>query len=194
MKCYKCNNFVHDLAVICPYCKTDLPVENRNIPSSFVVDRYPQQTVKPNSVNAPEPYNACSMNQGNGVSEVIQQSVNPEVERGLFVNQAPPNQYSVSPEQYYQNYYQNAVNSFNKAREVIDVPKESLEALCAIFPLMGLILYLVNQEKKPNCAKKYGKVALWGLAISGIIYVVSFILTFLFMFLGMYGLATGFNV
>lgn len=198
MKCSKCNNFVHDLAVVCPYCGVDFPVESREIPQSFVLDRRPE----PNICTPPQaPVNntdtltePCAYNdnmQKDAYGDINKQCV------GVNATNVPPvnpylTQQAITPDQYYQNYYQNIVNNYNKAKQEKDVPKESLEALCALFPLIGLILYLVNQEKKPNCAKKYGKVALWGLAISGIIYVVSFILTFLVMVLGMYGLSAGF--
>jgi hypothetical protein len=43
MKCTKCNNYVHDLAVVCPYCKNTFSTEGRNIPPSFILDRYPEE-------------------------------------------------------------------------------------------------------------------------------------------------------
>ncbi len=56
---------------------------------------------------------------------------------------------------------------------VDDNPSAGLKVLCFFFPIVGLILYLVNKDKKPLSAKAYGK---WGL--------IGFIVNTVFSFVG----------
>lgn len=46
-----------------------------------------------------------------------------------------------------------------------DVPSGGLNALAFFIPLVGLILYLVNNEKTPRKAKAIGKWALIGFVV-----------------------------
>jgi hypothetical protein len=186
MKCPKCNEFVHDLAVACPYCNANIPVEGRNIPPSFVLDNPIKQNATPNSTDPSNTSNNSCIRHNDKFKDIDPQIIKPEAQT------KPIQTEYIDPATYYQGYYQNAIGNLYKAQEINDVPKESLEALCALFPLMGLILYLVNQKKKPCSASKYGKVALWSLAISMIISVVSFLLTCLVAFIGIFGFSTGF--
>ena len=47
-----------------------------------------------------------------------------------------------------------------------DGPIGGLGILCFFFPIIGLILYIIWQENKPNKSKSAGKSALWGFIIS----------------------------
>lgn len=49
---------------------------------------------------------------------------------------------------------------------VEDVPSTGLNVLGFLFPLVGLILYLVNMEKAPKKAAAIGKCSLIGFVIS----------------------------
>lgn len=46
-----------------------------------------------------------------------------------------------------------------------DVPSTGLNVLSFFFPIVGLILYLVNMDSKPVMAKAIGKWALIGVAV-----------------------------
>lgn len=47
----------------------------------------------------------------------------------------------------------------------LDVPDVGLNILALLFPLIGLILYLVYHDKAPNKANKIGQYALTGFCI-----------------------------
>lgn len=49
-----------------------------------------------------------------------------------------------------------------------DVPSTGLNVLAFLFPIVGLILYLVNNDKSPLKAKAIGKWALIGF-VSGLV-------------------------
>lgn len=49
--------------------------------------------------------------------------------------------------------------------------------LCLLFPLLGLILYLVWQSDKPAAANECGKFALIGVAVSIGLGILSFIVS-----------------
>lgn len=46
-----------------------------------------------------------------------------------------------------------------------DIPNSGLNILALLFPLIGLILYLVYHDKTPNKANKIGQYALTGVCI-----------------------------
>lgn len=46
-----------------------------------------------------------------------------------------------------------------------DIPNTGLNVLAFLFPIVGLILYLVFHDKTPNKANTIGKFALIGLCI-----------------------------
>ncbi len=58
-----------------------------------------------------------------------------------------------------------ADNVANKTTEN-DIPVAGLKVLSFLFPLIGLILYIMNADKKPYSAKEYGKWTLIGLAVT----------------------------
>ena len=47
-----------------------------------------------------------------------------------------------------------------------------LGILCFLFPLLGLILYLVWKENKPKKSSGAGKTALWGFILTIIFYII----------------------
>lgn len=55
---------------------------------------------------------------------------------------------------------------------VDDVPSTGLNVLAFLIPLVGLILYIVNNEKAPNKAKEIGKWALIGFIVGIVLYVL----------------------
>ena len=57
---------------------------------------------------------------------------------------------------------QNSVSQF-------DEPIGGLSVVCFLFPIVGLILYLIWKESKPLKASGAGKAALWGF-ILGVVF------------------------
>ena len=56
---------------------------------------------------------------------------------------------------------------------VDDDPKTILKVVCFFIPLVGLILYIVNKDKKPVSAKAYGKAAIIGFIVGIVLNVIS---------------------
>lgn len=56
---------------------------------------------------------------------------------------------------------------FHKENNVvqIDEPTTPLKVICFLIPIIGLILYILYQDKKPISAKEYGKMALIGVVV-----------------------------
>jgi len=50
-----------------------------------------------------------------------------------------------------------------------------LSGLSFIFPLLGLILYFVWKDSKPQASKDAGKSALWGVIIGIVLWVISMV-------------------
>lgn len=61
-----------------------------------------------------------------------------------------------------------------------DKPSGGLKFLCFLFPIIGLVLYLVYMNDRPVSAKAYGKMALIGFIVEIVLYVLFFIGTFVF--------------
>jgi len=57
-----------------------------------------------------------------------------------------------------------------------DGPIGGLGILCFLFPIVGLILYLVWKETKPKKSSGAGKAALWGFIIGIVICLIYFII------------------
>lgn len=75
-------------------------------------------------------------------------------------------------------------DAFNKPK-VDDNPSSILKVLCFFFPILGLILYLVNMNEKPVSAKAYGKLALIGFIIGIVAYVLAIVLGIGLSFIGL---------
>ena len=67
---------------------------------------------------------------------------------------------------------------FNMQSTEPDVPSTGLKVLSLFIPLVALILYLTNNDKKPISAKAYGKMGLIGLGINFAFTVVFYIFYF----------------
>lgn len=77
----------------------------------------------------------------------------------------------------------------NKGNAVNDEPSPIVKVLCFFFPILGLILYLVNMNEKPVSAKAYGKSSLIGFIVGVVAYVIAIVGGFLLAFTG-FGLST----
>lgn len=62
------------------------------------------------------------------------------------------------------------------AENIEDVPSRGLNILSFLFPIIGLILYLVYQEKTPQKAKAAGKWALYGFAVGCVLSILGAVL------------------
>lgn len=65
----------------------------------------------------------------------------------------------------------------NPQQLVDDNPSTLLKVVCFFVPLVALILYLVNKDKKPVSAKAYGKWGLIGLAVNIGLSILSSVLS-----------------
>lgn len=72
----------------------------------------------------------------------------------------------------------------NQENTINDEPSPIVKVLCFFFPVLGLILYLVNMNSKPVSAKAYGKLSLIGFIVGIVAYVVAIIGGFLMAFTG----------
>ena len=68
---------------------------------------------------------------------------------------------------------------YNPMPKSDDKPSKGLKFLCFLFPILGLVLYLVNMNDKPVSAKAYGKSALIGFIVGIILYVLIIIAGFI---------------
>lgn len=71
--------------------------------------------------------------------------------------------------------------AFENFNQVVEEDKAStgLKVLCFFFPIVGLILYLVNKDKKPLSAKEYGKWGIIGFAVNLGFSLISSIFSFI---------------
>jgi uncharacterized membrane protein YvbJ len=53
-----------------------------------------------------------------------------------------------------------------------DGPIGALGILCFLFPILGLILYLVWKDPMPIKAKGAGKAALWGFIVGIVLWII----------------------
>lgn len=58
-----------------------------------------------------------------------------------------------------------------------DKPSDILNILSFLIPLVGLILYFTERERHPKKAKSVGIAAIWGSAISLILFIFSVLIT-----------------
>ncbi len=75
---------------------------------------------------------------------------------------------------YQQPYQQQGYQQPFQASAQPDVPSTGLKVLCFFFPIVGLILFIINQKDKPVSAKAYGKMALISFIIGIIFYIIYF--------------------
>ena len=77
------------------------------------------------------------------------------------------------------NNYTKSVNNV-KIKKGLDMSDSNQGAggikwLCLLVPLLGLVLYLVWQQEKPQAANECGKFALYGVGVSVGLGILSFI-------------------
>ena len=96
-----------------------------------------------------------------------QQGFNPQYQQYNYGQQYGYNQYG-------QNNYGNQYGGFENPE---DVPSTGFNVLSFFFPLIGLILYLVWNDKKPRRAKAVGKAALIGFIMGIVFNIVVYVLS-----------------
>lgn len=183
-KCPKCSLNLDDSVMKCTYCGYDFAEEVTEEPAEVInTEKVNEAPVQP----APEAPAQPVYNQYNYGGE--QQTPPPP----------PYNQQSYNPYGAPQHKFcprcgnqcdPNAVicvkcgMSFGPMPQQIvdDNPSTALKILCFFFPIVALILYIVEKDKKPRSAKEYGKWGLIGLAVNVGFSIISSILGF---FLGL---------
>lgn len=65
-----------------------------------------------------------------------------------------------------------SINTVGSTNYISDVPSTGLNVISFLFPLVGLILYLVYQDKTPNKANAVGKWALISVGILTVLYII----------------------
>lgn len=165
-KCPKCSLNLEDSVMRCTYCGYDFAEEAVEEPAEVINEEVYDAPAQP----APEAPAQPVYNQYNNGG--AQQTPPP-----------PYNQQGYNPYGAPQGKYcprcgnlcdPNAVicvkcgMSFGQMpqQNVDDTPSTGLKALCFFFPIVALILYLVEKDKKPISAKEYGKWGLIGLAVN----------------------------
>ena len=66
-----------------------------------------------------------------------------------------------------------------------DTPSLWIKIACFFVPILGLILYLTERDKRPICAKAYGKMSLIGLIIRIVLVAIYVIFVIAMMIIGM---------
>lgn len=61
---------------------------------------------------------------------------------------------------------------------LIDQSSVGLNILSFLIPLVGLIIYLTERDRSPRKANSAGKAALWGVSVTFILSMISFIVAF----------------
>lgn len=63
-----------------------------------------------------------------------------------------------------------------------DHPSAGLNIISFLIPLVGLIIYLTERERSPRKATSAGKAALWGVGVSFLLGLLSFVIAYSIMF------------
>lgn len=63
----------------------------------------------------------------------------------------------------------------------IDQPSAGINIISFLIPLVGLIIYLTERDRSPRKAISAGKAAIWGVSITIILSIISFVITFIFL-------------
>ena len=95
-------------------------------------------------------------------------------EEPVQVNVEPT--YQEAPQQNYQQTYNQGYTGQQARPASIDSGSVGYAFLGFCIPIVGLILYLVWKDEKPNSAKKAGIGALISVGVSVVIYVLAFII------------------
>lgn len=62
-----------------------------------------------------------------------------------------------------------------------DQPSAGINVISFLIPLVGLIIYLTERDRSPRKAISAGKAAIWGISITIILSLISFVFTFIFI-------------
>lgn len=63
----------------------------------------------------------------------------------------------------------------------IDQPSAGINVISFLIPLVGLIIYLTERDRSPRKAISAGKAAIWGVSITILLSIISFVITFIFI-------------
>lgn len=166
-KCPKCSLNLEDSVVKCSYCGYDFAEEvvDDVVASEPVAEPMPEEPAQPI-------YNQYTESQ----------SQNPPYQQGYNPYSAPQGKYCPRCGNLCDPLAVICVKCgapFNNApqQNFDDTPSTGLKVLCFFIPLVALILYLVNKDKKPVSAKAYGKMGIIGIAVNIGLSIISSILT-----------------
>lgn len=169
-KCPKCSLNLEDSAMKCSYCGYDFAeevVDDVVVASEPVAEAVPEEPAEPvynqyteESVQTPPPpyqqdYNPYAAPQGKYCPRCGNLC---DPLAAICVKCGMP--FGAVPQQ-----------------NVDDNPKTILKVVCFFFPIVALILYFVEKDKKPVSAKAYGKWGLIGLAVNIGLSIISTVLT-----------------
>lgn len=112
-----------------------------------------------------------------------QQNGNPQYQQYNYGQQYGYNQYG---QNNYGNQYGGQQYGYNPQYGDVenpeDVPSAGFNVLSFFFPLIGLILYLVWNDKKPKRAKAVGKSAIIGFIVGIVLNIIFYITSTLVSF------------
>lgn len=165
-KCPQCTLNLDDNVVVCPNCNfvfteetvVDPATAYNTIPAQPVANEYQeanQQTPPPPYQQGYNPYGAPQGKYCPRCGNLCDPLAAICVKCGMPFNNVPQ-------------------QSFD------DNPSTGLKILCFFFPIVALILYIVNKDKKPVSAKAYGKMGIIGFAVSMGLSIISSVLTTIF--------------
>lgn len=170
-KCPQCSLNLDDNVMKCSYCGYDFTAENFNN-GTVVVNEPIYQTI-------PE---APAQPVANGYQN--QQTPPPPYQQGYnpYATPQPQGKYCPRCGNLCDPLAAICVKCgmpFNNApqQSFDDTPSTGLKILCFFIPLVALILYITNKDKKPVSAKAYGKMGIIGFAVSMGLSIVSSVLT-----------------
>lgn len=185
-KCPKCSLNLDDSVMKCTYCGYDFAEETVEAPAEVINEEVTEAPAEPAPQAPAEPvynqYNYGGEQQTPPTPPYNQQGYNPYgAPQHKFCprcgNQCDPNavicvkcgmSFGPMPQQF-----------------VDDTPSTGLKVLCFFIPVLALILYLVEKDKKPRSAKEYGKWGLIGLAVNIGLSIISTIFTMIIGFANM---------
>lgn len=170
-KCPQCSLNLDDNVMKCSYCGYDFAAANIN--DGTVVMNEPVYQPTPEAYAQPV---------ANEYQEANQQTPPPPYQQGYNPYGAPQGKYCPRCGNLCDPLAAICVKCgmpFNNApqQSIDDKPSTGLKILCFFFPIVALILYIVNKDKKPVSAKAYGKMGIIGFAVSMGLSIISSVLT-----------------
>lgn len=159
MKCAKCNNEIPENSTFCGVCGAQVDAQE----------------------------NANNVNVNNQFYQNYNQSNNPQFNQSYNQqnnpNQQPYGQPGYQQQPYGQPGYQQPYGGYNSPMPNSgDIPSTGLNILAFLFPMIGLILYLIWKDQYPMKAKAVGKWALIGFVSSFVLGIVMGMISAITMF------------